>query len=228
MFVRFRKLPCDGLRPNGASFQSPRIMCRGPWPVAACRDHCHMKPRCRWRIGQDEQLAPYRLKVILVENKRVNGKVRQETIAVLGSIDAVLLPEFWENIGQKTAAKLKAEDWELQSLRARTAFWKGANRRLKRLANRLGPETKRVRMKAHARVPWPKEPERKRLKLLEAKADFDFFRDHASWLQKNIATHEKIIKRTKLDLAKDKERAHEHALASAAVAANLAKLSAGN
>ena len=28
-----------------------------------------------------EALAPYRLKVVLVENKRVNGKVKQETIA---------------------------------------------------------------------------------------------------------------------------------------------------
>ena len=102
----------------------------------------------------------------MVENKRVNGKVKQETIAVLGSIEATWLPEFWEGIDREAAAKLKAEDWELRSLQWRTAFWEGANQRLKRLTNRLGPEIKRIRMAAHARVPWPKEPERKKLELL--------------------------------------------------------------
>ena len=90
MFVRFRKLLCDGFRPRAAAV--PYIACRQPWngpngPVA-CRGHCHLKPRCRWRIGREEELAPYRLKVVLVDNKRVNGKVKQETIAVLGSIEA--------------------------------------------------------------------------------------------------------------------------------------------
>ena len=73
MFVRFRKLPCDGFRPNGVSSEAARIACRNPWNGISCRGHCHAKPRCRWRIGHDEQLAPYRLKVILVENKRING-----------------------------------------------------------------------------------------------------------------------------------------------------------
>ena len=80
MFVRFRKLPCGGFRPRAAA--EPYIACRSPWNGIPCRGHCRTKPRCRWRIGQEEVLAPYRLKVILVENKRVNGKVKQETIAV--------------------------------------------------------------------------------------------------------------------------------------------------
>ncbi len=126
MFVRFRKLPCDGFRPNGAAYGAASIACRSSNGIA-CVEHCYKKPRCRWRIGHEEQLAPYRLKVILVENKRVNGKVKQETIAVLGSIEATWLPEFWEGISPKRATKLKAEDWESQSLRARIAVWEGAN-----------------------------------------------------------------------------------------------------
>ena len=85
-------------------------------------DEGHATPRCRWRIGDDEQLAPYRLKVLLVENRRVNGKVKQETIAQLGSIDATWLPEFWGGIDQKAAAKLKTKNWEMHSIEWRIAF----------------------------------------------------------------------------------------------------------
>ena len=211
------------------SSEAPRIACRRPWhgpngPVA-CRGHCHLKPRCRWRIGREEQLAPYRLKVVLVENKRVNGKVKQETIAVLGSIEAVWLPEFWEGISKEKAAKLKADKWELWALKERIAFWKIANRRLKKLSNRLGPDTKRIRMAAHARVPWPMEVGKKRLELLEVKDDLDFWRDYAEMRQRSIAAHKKIIKRAEQDIAEDKEKAHEYALHGAQAAAKLAKLS---
>ena len=85
---------------------------------------------------------------------------------MLGSIDATWLSEFWDGVEPKAAAKLKADDWELHSLHERTAFWEKANHRLKLLANRLGPEAKRIRMAAHARVPWPMKPEREKLELL--------------------------------------------------------------
>ena len=88
MFVRFRKLPNGGFRPRGIAFEATAIGCRNPY--YQCNNHCRMKPRCRWYIGKEEKLEPYRLKAILVENKRVNGKVKQETIAVLGSIDALI------------------------------------------------------------------------------------------------------------------------------------------
>ncbi len=202
MFVRFRKLPCDGFEPGAAS--APYIACRrprsGPNGPAACRDHfsgrghCRLKPRCRWQIGGEEALAPYRLKVVLVENKRVNGKVKQETIAVLGSIEATWLPEFWEGIDKEKAAKLKTDRWELYSLREHFAFWKIANSRLKKLANRLGPDAKRIRMAAHARVPYPMEAGKKRLELLEAKKDFDSWRDLIKIYEGRIAGHKKNYK----------------------------------
>ena len=157
MFVRFRKLPCGGVRPGAAARGAAYIACQKPWGPA-CRGACPRKPRCRWLVGHDEKLSPYRLKVLLVENSRVGGKVKQETIAMLGSIEGAWLPEFWDGLDDKTATKLKTEEWERISIRERVAFWETANYRLKKLANRLGPDAKRIRIAAHKRVPWPKPP----------------------------------------------------------------------
>ena len=223
MFVRFRKLPCDGFRPFGVA--DTRIACRRPWRGTACRGHCHAKPRCRWRIGRDEQLVPYRLKVMLVENRRVNGKVKQEIIAVLGSIEATLLPEFWDGIDKDAADKLKGEKWELQSLRGRVAFWKGANRRLKRLVNRLGPDTKRIRMAAHKRVPFPMEAGLKRLELLEAMADFDDAQDGIKHGEHMVASGQKAIKAGQKSLEASEKLLRWERLSGVQAANKLAKLS---
>jgi len=221
MFIRFRKISSDGKRPKAVA---ARIACVGYCQHRVYKQ-CPMKPRCRWRIGQEEQLAPYRLKVILVENKRVNGKVKQETIAVLGSIEGALLPEFWEGINRKRASKIKAEDWEIQCLRARIAFWEGANRRLKKLANRLGPDMKRLRIAAHERVPWPKEPERKKLELLEAKADFDHAKQNIESAGRMVATGKKMVKAAQKGVAESEKLAQYEVRVGAAAAAKLAKLS---
>ncbi len=143
---------------------------------------------------------------MLVENRRVNGRVKQETIAVLGSIEATWLPEFWEGIDREVAANLKAEKWELYSLRERISFWKIANRRLKQLTNRLGPDVKRIRMAAHARVPWPMEAGVKRLVLMETKEDLDFWRRHMGWRHKQNASHKKIIERARVNPRRRAER----------------------
>lgn len=199
MFVRFRKIPCGGFRPWAASDDRAFIACQHPTSSGRCRYfHCHAKPRCRWLIGQDERLVPYRLKVMLVENRRVSGKVKQETIAILGSIEATWLPEFWDSVSEDTVAKLQTTDWLLHSLYERTAFWKTANQRLARLSNRLGPDLKRMRLAAHARVPWPKEPERKLLELLVAKKVFED-------TQYYFRMHENIIERARKEIERQKE-----------------------
>ena len=223
MFVRFRKLPCGGFRPKAASRKAAIIACRSPRNGYACR-HCWAKPRCRWLIGHDEKLSPYRLKVMLVENKRVDGKVKQETIAVLGSIDATWLHEFWEGIDN--ADKLRCDDWELQSLRARTAFWKTANPRLKKLANRLGPDLKRFRIAAHKRVPFPKELERKKLEVLEAKQDYDSARDGVSYNEKTIEKEKHLIELVQKRKAQSEKLLRYEQSAGVAASAKLAKLSA--
>src|SRR4051794_40517820 len=98
-----------------------------------------------------------RLKVYVVENARRDGKVVQETVAYLGSVD--------------TRALLANGDErrELLSVRERITIWEVANSKLKNLINRLGgeAEVKRLRMAVHARVPWPMEAERERMRLLE-------------------------------------------------------------
>jgi len=105
------------------------------------------------------RLAPSGLlNVGLAENRRVNGRVQQQHVAHLGGIPSRLL-----DVGQS----LHIEDWELHSLRARVTFWDQANERLGRLANRLGPDLKRLRIAVHRRVPWPMTPERERLAALE-------------------------------------------------------------
>ena len=215
------EISSDGKRPKAVA---ARITCVG-YCQHRIYKQCPMKPRCRWRIGSNEQLAPYRLKVVLVENKRVNGKVKQETIAVLGSIDAALLPEFWEGISQEGAGELKAEDWERRSITERTAFWKGANHRLKQLANRLGPDLKRIRIAAHARVPYPMEAGNNRLEFLEAREDFAFWRGHVEYLERRIAGHEKIKKKAEKEIAEDTKEVHIFTLHGVDATAQLAKLS---
>jgi hypothetical protein len=79
-----------------------------------------------------------RLNVSLIANRRIGGKVKQEHIAALGSIDAGhLLP------GSE------------MSVRNRAAFWDGVNERLSNLANRIGPDAAKIRDAIAARIPIP-------------------------------------------------------------------------
>lgn len=119
----------------------------------------------------------HRLKVYIVENVRRDGRVVQETIAYLGSIDAGYL-----NGGD-----------ERLSIAARIAFWEAANPRLKTLANRLGDDAKRLRMAVHARIPWPMAPERARRALLEAEHEAEMWHRMYGSTSKIIEGHERII-----------------------------------
>jgi hypothetical protein len=122
-----------------------------------------------------------RLKVYIVENHRRNGRVAQEIVAYLGSIEAELLVPPGER--------------ECESISARIAFWETANPKLKNLANRLGDETRRLRMAVHARIPWPKEPERERLEMLKAKAKAELWHGLYSQTAKMIEANENLMAR---------------------------------
>jgi hypothetical protein len=168
MFVRYRKLTADGIQPRGVH---AKIYCQGGCHHRRGRHYlqCPFKPRCRWRIGLgvvDDALVPYRLQVSLIENRREGGWVRQEHIADFGTVDGYLLPEFWEGLDPATAAKLKADDWDIRSTQTRVAFWDNAKPRLERLSNRLDPKT--IRLRVHQRIPWPMQAERG---LAEARSD---------------------------------------------------------
>ena len=181
---------------------------------------CPCKPRCRWRIGAvgDElALAPYRLQVELVENRRVDGRVRQEHVADLGSVPGWLLPEFWAGLDPETVAKTKTEDWDTRSIKARMAFWDQAKPRLDHLANRLDPKT--FRMVIHQRIPWPMQTERK---IAEARSDFAFWKAAYDGQIKHIEGYEKVVAKANKEIAEARENAEKWAPLVAEAARKLA------
>jgi hypothetical protein len=109
-------------------------------PGARYGSGCPMRPRCRWRIdvGDGPTVVPYRLLVSMIENVRVDGKVRQQHIADLGAIDRHALP----------------------SLASRLAFWHELDARLVRLSNRIEADAiTKVQESIHARIPRPTSDE---------------------------------------------------------------------
>jgi len=89
-----------------------------------------------------------RLKVSIIKTRRVDGKVRHEHIASLGSI----------------AARPDVPD--------RVAFWQKLHERLGRLSNRVDAETEgKLLGQVHARVPMPTIEEIGALQLENAEAD---------------------------------------------------------
>jgi hypothetical protein len=169
MFVRYRKIVSDGAEPCGAkAHRNCNGTCRSKYPSRAGR--CPKKPRCRWRIGLlqlPDGLVPYRLQVSIVENRRVDGKVCQEHVADLASIDGHLLPEFWIGLESSKVLDIQASNWCDHSVYARIAFWETAKPRLDHLANRLDPRA--MRLSIDRRIPWPRQSERD---LAEAREEF--------------------------------------------------------
>jgi len=169
MFVRYRKVVSDGFEPCGVQAQrNCNGSCRSRY--RSCMGRCPKKPRCRWRIGLlqlPDGLVPYRLQVSLIENQRDDGKVRQEHIADLGSIDGHLLPEFWAELDASKVLEIQWENWSDHSVYARIDFWETAKPRIDHLANRLDPRA--LRLTIDRRIPWPRQAERD---LAEAREEF--------------------------------------------------------
>ena len=92
--------------------------------------------------------TPYRLQLSLVETRRVNGKVRHEHVASLGSVETP------------------------PTVAGRIAFWQRLHQRLAQLGNRLDGEAQaKVLGAVHARVPMVTADEQRALQLEHAKAD---------------------------------------------------------
>ena len=231
MFVRYRKLTNDGFEPHGVA---AKIACYGrcggvPGGHGMRRrraGQCPLKPRCRWRIGLgtvDLDLPwPYRLKVWLAENHLEGGRVRQEHVANLGSIEGWLLPEFWEGIDPALVAAVKADNWDEHSVRARVGFWESAKPRLEQLSNRLDP--KAFRLAIHQRIPWPLQAERE---LAEARADFRFWKGAYDGQIEHIEAHEKLIAVANKKIAGARANAEKYAPLAAEAARKLAKQQTG-
>jgi hypothetical protein len=157
-----------------------------------------------------------------VANARANGKVRQETVAVLGSIDATWLESFWESAPDLA----RHQHWEIYSLRARTAFWQGVLDRMGAIGdNRLSKDERvAIRRAIHKVVPWVMEPEKKRLALLEAQNHFESVQFLHSSTEKMITLHEETIEHATKTLQELRAESAEEAKGVLAAGLRIAKL----
>jgi hypothetical protein len=183
MFVRFRKVPNDGFEPPAAR------------DATFTWERRHPRSRRRWVIGREEEekLVPFSIKVMLVENHRVDGKVKQDIVAALGGIDATWLESFWERMPDPA---LRCEKWEQGSLQRRTIFWEGVLGRMSQIGdNRLSKDERvAIRRAIHKVVPWVMEPERKRLELLQARGDFETLKTLHTLTEQRIALDEEMAR----------------------------------
>jgi hypothetical protein len=93
-----------------------------------------------------------RLQVSLVETRRVDGKVRHEHVASLGSIETPT------------------------AIADRITFWQRVNDRLGKLSNRIDPAIQgKIRGDIHNRIPMVTVDEQRALQLENAKADERFW-----------------------------------------------------
>lgn len=203
MFVRFRERKNDGREPQ---FAPAKLACTGRCadrhgqrigPGFRAGSGCPERPRCRWRI--EGELVPYRLLVSVVENRRIDGKVKQEHVADLGAIDGEMLRDFYAGA---------APDWldypssMWRSLRERIAFWANLQAVLSRLANRIDDVTAaKIKEAVHARIPMPTTDELATIPKWEAQAETerwqtlkDSWGDEITREQTRIVKYEEAIR----------------------------------
>jgi hypothetical protein len=164
-------------------------------------------------------LVPYRLKVSIIENRRVDGKVRQEHVADLGTIDGHMLPEFWAGLDSSKIVEIQWENWSDHSVYARIAFWETAKPRLDHLANRLDPRA--MRLSIDRRIPWPRQAERD---LAEAREEFRLWNGLNRMANIAIEGNEKTIARATAENAELRREILSRAPFVAAVTARMATL----
>ena len=135
--------------------------------------------------------AGHKLQTSLIETRRVDGKVRHEHIASLGSI---ILPP---------------------SVADRITFWQRLHDRLVKLANRIDPEMHgKVLGAVHDRVPMVTADEQRALQLENAKADAQFWDRMADMHAGTAADHKGLAARAERTAAEgevERAKAAEHA-----------------
>ena len=99
-----------------------------------------------------------RLQTSLVEPHRVDGKVRQEHVAGLGSIEC-----------------------EPMTTAGRVAFWFELHKRLDKLANRIGDQQIKILDAIHGQIPMVTIDETRELQRQNAEADLKFWTDHKDY-----------------------------------------------
>jgi hypothetical protein len=114
--------------------------------------------------------SPNRLQISVVETRRLDGRVRHEHIASLGSIETPL------------------------SVAGRIVFWQRVNERLGKLSNRIDPAMQgKVRGDIHARIPMVTLDEQRALQLENAEADERFWSVMQDMNQSKVADHRALV-----------------------------------
>jgi hypothetical protein len=129
-------------------------------------------------------------------------------------VDAWFLPEFWAGVDPAVVAKIKADNWDTLSVKARAAFWEAAKPRLDGLVNRIDPKS--LRMAIHQRIPWPMQAERE---MASACEDFRLWSSLHEQSVKIAESSEKLAASATAQAA----QARQHALAEASNAARAAE-----
>ena len=127
-----------------------------------------------------------RVQVSLVENRRGDGRVRQEHIAWLGTI----------------ATEPSIDD--------RMAFWRQLHERLATLANRVDANTQaKVLADIHARIPMVMIEEQDGLKLENAETSEQFWTRLREMHEEQIEGHRQLIASAERAIAKGQSAAAE-------------------
>jgi hypothetical protein len=224
MFVRFRERSNDGREPlygNGVPVDSATLQCAGKcnsalregrsigkWtghragPGFRCRSGCPLQPRCRWLI---DGKTPYRLLVSLIENRRIDGKVRQEHIADFGAIEGHLLPSFYAEPHDAVSS------WSIRSICARLAFWNDLEERLGRLSNRISAEeADKVRAAVHARIPKPTDADIEKVEFWRAENNRSYLQNNIKSERREIAQAERKIEESRQTITELESAVNEY------------------
>jgi len=145
-----------------------------------------------------------RLQVSLVETRRLEGKVRAEHIASLGSI---VVP------------------WTVAD---RIAFWTRLHERLGRLSNRLDAAKQGEIIGAvYARIPLPTPDEQRALQLENAETDERLFSQFEAMFDEKIGGEEALVAKTEAAIAADQTTAADIKTRLSAARDRIARLNNG-
>jgi hypothetical protein len=149
--------------------------------------------------------TPYRLKVSIIETRRIDGKVRHEHIASLGSIEVP------------------------PSVADRIVFWQRVNERLVKLSNRIDPATQgKIRGDLHARVPMVTADEQRALQLENAEADERFWSSLHDMNQEQVDGHKALAASVKSKIAAGQTEATKAATNAAAARERVERIKKGD
>ena len=146
----------------------------------------------------------HRLQLSLAETRRIDGRVRHEHIASLGSIE-----------NPPTA-------------RARTAFWQRLHERLAKLSNRIDPATQgRILGAVHARIPMVTPDEQRSLQLENAKADEQFWTRLHELYEEHFEGQQKLVAGAESAIGRGRSAAADAAAHAAAIKERIGRIEKG-